>query len=545
MKTLLLAVVVLLPLAQTPPAASRAETASIRGRITNKISGEPIARAIVTASPVDGRSRGTATLADADGRYVFPSLLAGRYFVRAEPPLFGARYAGARYTGTTAENAIITLKSGDERASIDIALPRAYAISGRVVDVDGEPAARVRVVARAVDANARGGPDRETDDLGRFRIFGLVPGRYTVCSEFISMGSMRVRSKVEQPVTTCHPSAMSSVESRPVEVKNADVDGVEIRLVRTRTSTVTGTVLDSNGKPAENPQVSLEKHIAGGSSGTSFIVGPDGRFVMRNVTPGDYTINATIGGPHRPAERRELEVASVPITVDSSDVDVVLTMSKTITVPGRVVFEGTTTPPARDPGYGPMIVFAKFVDGVERSGVRTSTTVEDGLTFQLPDMFGARVLDVVNAPSGWVVKSVTYKGKDVTDAAVDLQAGGEVGTIEIVMHNRGAAVTGRVVDDGGKPVRARVLMIPTDRLRWLSLYGPVTASSSATTGTYSFRSQRAGEYAIVAVDQAERIPSEQNRAFFERILKSGQTITLTENEQRAIDLRVSRLVEDR
>ena len=66
----------------------------------------------------------------------------------------------------------------------------------------------------------------------------------------------------------------------------------------------------------------------------------------------------------------------------------------------------------------------------------------------------------------------------------------------------------------------------------------MTALSSATAGTYAFRPQRAGRYAIVAIDQAEPIPSEQNRAFFERILKSGQTITLAENERRAVDLRV-------
>jgi hypothetical protein len=541
MKTLLLAIAVLLPLAQTPPAAG-AETASIRGRITDKVSGEPIARAVVSASPADSQSRATATLADADGRYAFPMLVPGRYFIRAEPPLFGARYVGTAYTGTASPNMIMTLKSGEERTSIDIALQRAYAITGRVVDVDGEPAARVRIVTRP---NGRRGPDRETDDLGRFRIFGLLPGRYTVCSEFISTVSMQVRSELEQPVTTCYPSAPSSAEGRPVEVKSADVDGIEIRLLRTRTFTVSGTVLDSNGKPAENAQVALDKHIAGGSSSTGISGGPDGRFVMRNIAPGDYTINARIGGPYRPAERRELEVASVPITVGSADVDVVLTMSRTATIPGRIVFEGAATPPPRDPGYGPMIVSARFPDGVERSSVRTITAVDDGMTFQLPDMFGPRVLDVVNIPSGWVLKSITYRGKDVIDAVADLQSGGEVGTIEVVMHNRGAVVIGRVVDDGAKPVRARVVMIPADRVRWLGLYGPVTALSSATAGTYAFRPQRAGEYAIVAIDQSEPIPSEQNRAFFERILKSGQTITLVENERRAVDLRVTTLVEDR
>jgi protocatechuate 3,4-dioxygenase beta subunit len=471
-------------------------------------------------------------------------LAPGRYFIRAEPPLFGARYLGAAYVGTASPNMIMTLRSGEERTSIDIALQRAYAISGRVVDVDGEPAARVRIVTRSADANGHRGPDRQTDDLGRFRIFGLLPGRYTVCSEFLSTATMQVRSELEQPVMTCYPSATSTVEGQPVVVGSADVDGIEIRLVRTRTFTVSGTVLDSNGVPAEDAQVSLEKHIAGGSSSTGIRGGPGGRFVMRNITPGDYVINARIGGPYRPAERRALEVASVPITVGSADVDVVLTMSRTITVPGRIVFEGTTTLPPRDPGYGPMIVFAKLADGVERSDVRTSTTVDNGMTFQLPDMFGPRVLDVVNVPSGWVLKSITYRGKDVTDAIVDLKAGGGVGTIDIVMHNRGAVVTGRVVDDGGKPVRARVVMLPADRVRWLGLYSPVTALST-TAGTYVFRPQRAGEYVIVAIDQAEPIPSEQNRAFFERILKVGQTITLAENERRAVDIQVTKLVEDR
>ena len=84
MKTLLLAIAVLLPLAQTSPAAPRAETASIRGRITDKMSGEPIARAVVTAYPAEGRSRATGTLTDADGRYTFPMLVPGRYSIRAE-----------------------------------------------------------------------------------------------------------------------------------------------------------------------------------------------------------------------------------------------------------------------------------------------------------------------------------------------------------------------------------------------------------------------------------------------------------------------------
>jgi hypothetical protein len=541
MRTLLFAIAVLLPMSQAPPAAPRAESASIRGRITDRVSGEPIPRAVVTVSPADGRSRMTSTITDSDGRYVFAALSPGRYFVRADPPLFRARSVGAPYTRTASTVEILTLTPGDKRTSIDIALQRGYAITGRVVDVDGEPAARVHIVARRTDGGARG-EDRQTDDLGRFRIFGLSPGRYTVCAELIGMRSIQVRSEVAQPIPTCYPSATASEESQPVDVKSADVDDIEIRLVRSRTFTVSGTILDSNGVPAENAQIDLETRITGGSSSTGIGGGPGGRFVMRNVTPGDYIINASIGGLNRPAERRELEIASMPITVGSGDLDVVLTMSRTASIPGRIVFEGVSAPPPRDPGYGPMIVFANFPDGVQRSGVRTSATVEEGMTFQLPDMFGPRVLDVVNMPSGWVLKSITYKGKDVTDRVADLQAGIEPGTIDVVMHNRGAVVSGRVVDAGGNPVRARVVMIPVDRLRSLGLYTLETALSSTTSGTYGFRPQRAGEYAIIALDLAEPIPLERNRTLFDRILKSGQTITLDENERRTVDLRISRLL---
>ena len=77
---------------------------------------------------------------------------------------------------------------------------------------------------------------------------------------------------------------------------------------------------------------------------------------------------------------------------------------------------------------------------------------------------------------------------------------------------------------------------------------PLTGASRPQGRLISCRRCSAGAcwtYAIVAIDQAEPIPSERNRAFFERILKSGQTITVAENERRALDLRVSNLVDDR
>jgi uncharacterized protein YheU (UPF0270 family) len=46
----------------------------------------------------------------------------------------------------------------------------------------------------------------------------------------------------------------------------------------------------------------------------------------------------------------------------------------------------------------------------------------------------------------------------------------------------------------------------------------------------------------MALDLAEPIPLERNRALFDRILKSGQTVIVDENERRTVDLRISRLL---
>ena len=86
---------------------------------------------------------------------------------------------------------------------IDMTLPRAGAITGRVFDEFGDPAATVFVralrqryvdgrreltpLAEGIEGLASGGADI-TDDLGQFRIYGLSPGDYFVSALFSPPG---------------------------------------------------------------------------------------------------------------------------------------------------------------------------------------------------------------------------------------------------------------------------------------------------------------------------------------------------------------------
>lgn len=46
---------------------------------------------------------------------------------------------------------------------------------------------------------------------------------------------------------------------------------------------------------------------------------PGGQFVTRGVTPGEYAISAEIGSRFMPDDKRERELAYVPIRVEGAD----------------------------------------------------------------------------------------------------------------------------------------------------------------------------------------------------------------------------------
>ena len=79
----------------------------------------------------------------------------------------------------------IELRDGETRDNVDIALWRAFAVEGRVVDDAGEPIANadVNISQWESPSTMSMGRPRVTDDRGMFRIFGLRPGQYRICAE--------------------------------------------------------------------------------------------------------------------------------------------------------------------------------------------------------------------------------------------------------------------------------------------------------------------------------------------------------------------------
>jgi 5-hydroxyisourate hydrolase-like protein (transthyretin family) len=114
----------------------------------------------------------------------------------------------AQFGATTAFQSGIPVRvaAGETVERIDIALPVAAAVGGRVVDEAGEPLADIRVeLLRTPDSKlssvetVQTGSSRAvyTDDGGRFRLFELAEGNYTL----VALADL---SHVLDGCTNCH-----------------------------------------------------------------------------------------------------------------------------------------------------------------------------------------------------------------------------------------------------------------------------------------------------------------------------------------------------
>ena len=180
---------------------AREGTAVIKGRVTAADTGLPLGRAIVSLSggprlpPNASPTPGTGTVqvtprniaTNVDGTFEFSALSAGVYRLRVTPGTFRAHYLpmafGAR--GPLDVGKPVDLAAG-QIVEANFALPRGGAIVGQVVDDSGEPMAHVGVQSLRVTAGGSfvtGLGSGQTDDRGRFRLYGLMPDEYIVSAD--------------------------------------------------------------------------------------------------------------------------------------------------------------------------------------------------------------------------------------------------------------------------------------------------------------------------------------------------------------------------
>ena len=157
-------------------------TGLIAGRVLAADTGRPVKRARVFASAAE-LSGGRGVLTDDTGLFQLVELPAGRYTLSVSKSGFVSLSYGQRrplQAGTP-----LQLADGQEIKDIEFRLPRGSVIAGHVFDETGDPMPGVMV--RVLRYQYQQGDRRlapagtaQTDDLGQYRIWGLMPGDYYV-----------------------------------------------------------------------------------------------------------------------------------------------------------------------------------------------------------------------------------------------------------------------------------------------------------------------------------------------------------------------------
>jgi hypothetical protein len=537
---------------QSPPPRDAASpgtgTAAISGRITEKDTGRPIHRALVTLSPA-GQPQWLEAIADLEGRYEFTGLAPGEYSLWAGPGEFkdthlrqGFGQSDPMDRAAGPPRPAIKLEAGEARAGVDFALTRSLAIEGRVIDELGEPMADVGIVLKRPNGAFYAGQGVASDDRGEYRVFGLPPGRYRVCAsaEGRFFPSSTQGSRL---VDTCYPATDVEANAADVVLTTSDATGIDIRMQRGGTYSVSGSVVDATGSPASGAWIgvhALDNRSVSGSTKSS-----DGRFVVPGLTPGRYIVRASIGGPAYPDDprppAREREVGFTTVEVSGDMAGVVVTMSKGERVSGRVVFDGEPVPtPSRLRMFVTMRTLERKLYVFDARPPLAA--VDDNLHFELAAVYRfPQLVGIYGLPERWVLKSIQYAGRDITDMPIEFATGSVPGRLEIHLTNRVAAPSVRVVDDRDVPLTSYyVVVLPADPARWKGATFGVSGWPSSD-GTLSLGSRLPGDYLVAALTADDHSVLMQEPERLESLAAIANRVSLAEGDRRTLELRISKL----
>jgi protocatechuate 3,4-dioxygenase beta subunit len=513
-------------------------TSSIRGLVTASDTNTPLRRAQVTASSPETRSQRAGTT-DASGRFELLNLPAGRWTLTASKGGYVSQQYGQRRAFESVEP--IDLADG-QRLTANFLLPRGGVITGRISDEFGDAVtgARVEVLRSQMTQGRRRltpvSVNSQTDDTGTFRVYGLAPGDYYIAARL--QPTPFDFADGPGPVSfaaTFYPGTANLAEAQRIKVDAAlEQSGINFAVAPVRAVRVSGTVLDSNGAPAQATLL---------LQSTSQIDGPfglrgqarsqaDGTFTIPNVAPGEYTLEVMTGqgGRGGGGGGASPDVASMPLIIGNEDLSgLTITTSKGGTIRGTVVADGGSTAPAS----GLQIAMQSLGGALRGNG--PPAQVSNAGAFDIQGLSGSYVLRVDRVPDGWTVKSITVNGRDVSDLPIEVRGADQL-VARVVLTNHINELTGTVRAGGQISTNASVVVFPDNPAQWPFPSRRVRSTRVDKNGLFRVRSLPAGQrYLAVAVDYLEQ-GEFQDPEFLQSMKARATEVTLGEAENKNIEL---------
>ena len=528
---------------QTPPAPK----GTIEGVVLKAGTGEPLKKAWITLRGTQGQGSSESAMSEANGRFTLQNIEPGQYTLWVERNGFVSQGYGQR--GPESPGTILTIHPGQTIRDIEVRMTPAAAISGHVYDEEGEPVAWARVSALRYtyyegQRKLQPAGESSTNDLGEYRIFGLAPGRYFLSAIFerwdwppVAGAATAVAeadtARAEMAYApTYFPGVSDVARAAPLDVRAGDdMPGFDITLMATRAVHVRGRILDATtGKPTPRAMVALMPREAAVrsffSSADTYLEDPEGKFDLRGVVPGAYTLIA-----HSWDGENRMQ-AHVPLDVGAAGIDgLVVALGPGIDVAGRLQWEG----PAPGKGAAPQIHLRSNEEAIFFRGAMGEVKADGRFTLKnVPD--GDYRIHVFEAPEGCYVKSARLGGDDVLREGLTVAGGKVAGALEIVMSCAGGTLEGVVLNDQQQPVtEARIVLIPEGERRSQEHLFAITRPDQY--GHFIMKGIAPGDYKVFAWANVE-YDAYRDPEFLRIYEDAGKPLTVGEGSRLSVQLQL-------
>lgn len=519
-----------------PPAGA---TCAIEGVVVNAQTGEPIRKAQVTAVREGGANASNqgpqASVSDVSGHFSITGLEPGRYRLDVEADRFAGQTYGARRPGGRGKP--LELGNGQTLRDLSVRLQPAGAITGTVRDEDGD--AVVRAFVRAIPvggARFRGWSQAETNDLGAYRLFGLIPGTYLVQVD-AQQQSERADSMGRTYVATFYPGVTSTAAAAPIQVQpGAEIQQIDIDMKPVHAVAVRGRMVNqSTGGSTQGGWVGLVPRDADSDSGPGVKAGKyfpgvrynggvqdsQGNFELRAVPAGSYWLTANLQGNGRQYQGRE------PLEVGDSDVQgLIVTVSAGVSIAGRIRID-----PPKPFNYSSLGI--NLIPEEAMGGGGGGAQPKANGDFFLQDVgAGSYRLSVGGFPEEYYLKSAKLGGVDVLDAGLNIDSASP-GALEIELSSQGGSISGAVFRDH-QPAAATVFLVPNPpRRNRQDLY---SMKATKADGTFTLLGLPPGDFKLFAFEDAEPGMWWSDPSALQSYEAKGQAIHIDDGGSQSIQL---------
>jgi hypothetical protein len=375
-----------------------------------------------------------------------------------------------------------------------------------------------------------------------------------------------------------YPGVTTATAAIPVVVgAGEERNGIDFRITLAPTARVEGTVTAAGGSLGGPIQVLLLQPPTGMPGGnaltrTTSVAPPDGRFSFTGVSPGEYLLVASLDGtawamsgngssstvvaapPTRGAADGPLggaggRPAEIPwgmsnVAVAGRDVNnIVLTLQPSLTVSGRLAFDGIAAHKANEW----TAILDPVADVTQVTSTRLSAVVSADGRFTVTGVTPGRytLLPVAFPTSGetdsarpWALSSVVAAQRDVTETGFDV--GASASDLVVTLTDRVAELTGVLQNTSGQPTADyTIILCATDRAFWKWQSRRILSTRPATDGRFTFRGMPPGKYFLAALTDVD-----ENQwfdpAFLEQIVPPNSVpVTISDGRRTVQDVRVA------